>query len=66
MSTDFKAGKAPFRWYASYIRGYDGLLVDKDPTEELTFYCESFSNVKKENVTEASAVVDFWQHSWTV
>ena len=41
------------------------VVVDKDPTEELTIYCESFFNVKKENVTEASAAVDFRQNSWT-
>ena len=65
MSKDFKADWAPLSSKRATYMDTTAVLMDKDPTEELTIYCESFFNVKMENVTEASAAIDLWQNSWT-
>ena len=65
LSNDMEAGRAFLRRQASDVHGYDGLFIDKDPTEELTTYYERLFNVKKEDRAEAKAAVDFWPNSWT-
>ena len=58
----YRSRQGLLRRQASYVHGYDGSVHGQGSEEQTTYY-ESLFNVKKENMAEAKATVDFWQNS---
>ena len=60
-SRQFEQGyrNTPFWRQASYVHGYDGFVHGQGFDRRLTTYHESLFNVKKGNIAEAKAAVDF-------
>ena len=63
LNTDIEAGRAPSGRKRATYTDATAMVMDKDPTEDLTTCHESLF-VKEEDRAETKAAVDFCQNSW--